>query len=136
MAIGLKTTLRNARLNLIRDAIDADIDSGYIELLSGIRVATGSEFVGNAVLAVGTFSKPCAPDAINGVLTFDSITGDNALDDGQVVWARVYDGSGQFVMDMSVGQTGSGADIEMNVVDVVQGGPVVFNIASISSGNA
>jgi len=137
MTIGLNATLRNARLNVIRDAIDAGTAAGTLKIYSGTRPATGAAPTASEVLlGTLTFSDPCAPAASGGVLTFSAITGANAVADGTATWARASDSAGTFVMDLSVGATGSGADITLNTTAIVTGGPISVTSATITSGNA
>jgi hypothetical protein len=135
MALGYKVELRNARLDLIRDAIDADTDPGTITIYDGTRPATGASEGSAKTLSVGTFSQPSAPDAATGVLTFDEIVYTDGLDDGTATWARIRDGSGAFIADASVGVTGSGADITINSVGIITDGPVTHVEAKITAGN-
>jgi hypothetical protein len=136
MAFGYKVSLRNARLDLVRAEIDADTDPGTIAILSGTRPATGAAITTQVELAIGTFSDPSAPAASSGELTFDAITYGDAIADGQATWARITDGAGAFVADASVGLPDSGADIILNSVGIVEGGPVSHVSAKITAGNA
>ena len=137
MALGYRVELRNARLNLVRDYIDAAATAGVIKIYSGTRPASsGGALSGNTLLASGTFSDPSAPNAAAGVLTFSAITYGNAVATNTATWARIEDGDGLFVSDADVGAVGSGADIIVNSVDFVSGGPVTHVTATITSGNA
>ena len=132
---GLNETIRNARLNVIRDAIDAGGSAGVLEIYSGSRPATGG--AATTLLGTLTFSDPCAPDASGGELTFNSITEDSSADaSGTASWARITDGDGTFVMDMAVGESGSGAQIILNTVTIVEGGPIRVTSGSIVEGNS
>jgi hypothetical protein len=137
MAFGYAVALRNARLNLVRDAIDADLPTnpGTVKIYDGTRPATGAAITDQVLLTTGTFSDPSAPNAAAGVLTFSAITYGDAVADGTATWARVADGSGAFVADGSVGTAGSGADFIMNSVGIVELGPVVHISAQITAGN-
>lgn len=137
MALGLATALRNARLDLIRDAIDAGAGPGTLKIYTGTRPATGGALSGNTLLGTLTFADPCAPNAADGVLTFSAITQDAAADaSGTATWARVADSAGAFVLDLSVGATGSGADIELNTTNIVTGGPISITSATLTEGNS
>lgn len=136
MTMGYATTLRNTRLNDIRDAIDAGAAAGTVKIYTGTRPATGAALSGNTLLSTGTFSDPSAPSAASGVLTFSSITYTDAVADGTATWARIEDSDGTFVADASVGTTGSGEDITLNAVTFVTGGPVNHVSATITAGNA
>jgi len=138
MALGYATTLRNSRLDLVRDAIDADspTNAGTVKIYSGTRPATAAAITDQVLLSTGTFSDPSAANASAGVLTFSTITYTNAVADGTATWARIEDGAGTFVADADVGVTGSGADITLNSVGLVTSGPVTHVSATITSGNA
>lgn len=137
MAIGMSTTLRNNRLNQITSAIDGGSGAGTIKIYTGTRPATGAGLSGNTLLGTLTFSDPSAAAASGGVLTFSSITSDTSADaTGTATWARVADSAGTFVMDMSVGAVGSGADIELTDVAIVSGGTIAISTATITEANA
>ena len=136
MTIGLKDDIRNDRLDLITQYIDAGAGPGTIKVYDGTRPAKGAAITTETLLVTGTFSDPSAPAATGGVLTFNAITGGNAVADGTATWARVEDSDGTFIMDMSVGLVGSGADLILNTTALVTGGPVAFTAATITAGNA
>lgn len=136
MAIGLKTSIRTARAQLIVDAIDAGA-AGTLKLYTAPQPATGAAVGAATLLGTLTFADPCGT-VTNGTLTFSAIVADTAADaDGTATWARVADSTGTHVMDMTVGLVGSGADIIMNNVVVVTGGEIsITNFATIVEGNA
>jgi hypothetical protein len=137
MAVGLNELIRNARANLIKAAIDADVNPGELKIYADTRPATGGALTGQVLLGTCTFSQPCAPDASGGVLTFSAVTDDDAADaSGTATWARIVDGAGAFVMDIDVGLTGSGADFIMNTVTIVAGGPIRVASGTITEGGA
>ena len=137
MAIGLATSVRNSRLNVVRDAIDAGGAAGSIKFYAGTRPATGGALSGNTLLATLAFSYPSAANAASGVLTFSAITDDTSADaDGTALWARIADSNGTFVADVSVGEAGSGADIIVNTANFVTGGVVTVTSAQITEGAA
>jgi hypothetical protein len=137
MAIGLLTAIRTARAQLIVDAIDAGSGAGTLKLYTAPKPATGAAVGAATLLGTLTFADPCGT-VTTGTLTFSAITKDSAADaDGTAAWARVADSAGTFVMDMTVGLVGSGADIIMNNVVVVTGGEIsITNFATIVEGNA
>jgi hypothetical protein len=137
MAIGLPTAARNARLNLLVDAIDASVDPATLAIYAGAHPGTGTApGVGTTLLATLTFSSPCEASVADGVLTFDTVTGANAVADGTAVWARLLDGATDFVLDFkSITTTGGGGDLELNTVTLITGGPVSVSSATITEGN-
>jgi phospholipid/cholesterol/gamma-HCH transport system substrate-binding protein len=60
---------------------------------------------------------------------------DSALADGTAGYARITTSADAAVADLTVGPTGSGADIILNNVNIVTGGEVSISSASITEGN-
>lgn len=134
MTVGLNVTLRNARANLIRDAVDAGPGPGLFRVYDGTRPATGGTATG--LLAELTFSDPSAANASGGNLTFSAITADaSANATGTATWGRMVDSTGAFVEDFSVGIGGSGADFILNTVSITAGVQVSCTSASQLEGN-
>ena len=134
MAIGMNTSLRNARGQKMIDALDAGAGAGYISFYDGIRPVTGGLVTG--LLATTVLSDPSAVVA-NGVITFNSINDDVSADaNGTISWARFTDSTGAFVMDVSCGVSGSGADIIFNTTTAKVGGAVQILSAVITEGGA
>lgn len=129
-------TLRSSRLDLVRDAIDAGAGAGTVKIYSGTKPATGAALTDQVLLTTGTFSDPSAPNATGGVLTFDAITYTSVQADGVATWGRVEDSDGTFVADMTVGDSGSGEDIELAEINLLLGASVDHIGATITEGNA
>lgn len=133
MTVGLATALRNSRLNLIRDAIDAGAGAGFLRIYDGTRPATGG--TATTLLAELTYTDPCAPNASGGVLTFSAITPDSSANaSGTATWGRAVDSTGAFVKDFSVGT--SGADLNLNTTTITSGVQVSCTSAALTEGNA
>jgi hypothetical protein len=133
MTVGFATTLRNARANEIRDAIDAGGAAGFLRIYDGSRPATGG--TATTLLAELTFSYPCASNAASGVLTFSSITADSSANaTGTATWGRAVTSAGAFVKDFSVGT--SGADLNLNTTSITAGTQVSCTSATSTEGNA
>jgi len=137
MAIGMSEATRNARLQAIIDAVDADGPTeGYIEFYNGTRPATGAAVTTQTLLGTVTFGLPCATISA-GTLTLNPTTDDVSVDaDGTLRWARVYSGSATFIMDLTCGLAGSGADIIFTSVDALSGGVLKITAGTIAEGNA
>lgn len=132
MTVGLVTAGRNARLNVIRDLIDAGAGAGFLRVYDGARPATGG--AATTLLAELTFSDPCAPAASGGVLTFSAITADaSANASGTATWGRIVDSTGAFVADCSVGT--AGADYNLSTVTITAGVQVSCTSGSLTEGN-
>lgn len=132
MTVGLLSTLRSSRVNLIRDAIDAGAGAGLFRVYDGSRPATGG--TATTLLAELTFTDPSAPNASSGVLTFSAITADaSANATGTATWGRLVDSTGAFVGDFSVGT--SGADFNLNTTSITAGVQVSCTSAVLTEGN-
>src|SRR5262245_37398330 len=136
MTLGMATALRNSRADQIKTAIDAGAGAGKLRIYDGSRPATGGSVTN--LLAELTFSDPSAPGASGGVLTFSAITADASADaTGTATWFRLVDSTNAFVLDGSVGASGSGADLELNTTSIVAGANVsVPTTRTITEGNA
>lgn len=130
MAVGMVTTLRNARLDAITTFVGA---SGKLRIYSGTRPATGGTIT--TLLAELTLNATFAPAASGGVLTLNAITGDTTADaTGTATWARIFKSDGTTIaLDCSVGT--SGADINLNTTSIVAGAAVNVTSATITEGN-
>lgn len=134
MALSYSVPLRNTMIQNVQTDLDAQSTPGVLNIYSGTRPATGGALSGNTLLATVTFSKPSAPAASNGVLTFNAIAADNsAAATGTATWARATDGAGNFVFDANVGTSGS--DINLNSTSITAGGIVSITSATITEGN-
>lgn len=132
MSGGYSLAVRNARLNVVRDAIDSGAGPGLLRIYGGVRPATGG--APTTLLAELLCSDPCAPDAVNGQLTFSAINADpDANLPGTATWARFVNSDGVFVVDYSVGE--SGADINLNTTTIAAGARVSITSAVITAGN-
>jgi len=134
MALGFAVGLRNAILDQITAKIDAGAGAGLFRIYDGTRPALGG--TPTTLLAELTFSDPSASAAASGVLTENAITQDaSANATGTATWFRVVDSTGTFVMDGSVGTSGS--DLNLVTTSITVGQPVsINNYASFTAGNA
>lgn len=125
MTMILATAVRTALATAVLDALDAGSGPGYVEFYTGTKPAgPGTAITTQTKLGTLTLSDP-AGAVTSGVLTFSAITQDTSADaDGTVTWARFYDSDAVAKADVSVGASGSGADIIMNTVTIVTGGPI------------
>lgn len=120
--IGLSLACRNGKLNAVRGAIDAGNGPARLRFYSGVRPAAGGQET--QLLAEAVLAFPCAPPAHEGRLAFHAIeTAGPAPVGGRAKWARIVTAAGEFVMDLSAGGKGSGADIQLDVKDgeIVEG---------------
>jgi len=124
MAVVYNTTVKNARLTVVKDAIDQGSGPGTIEICSAAYAA---------VLAVLTCADPCGSVSA-GVLTFSAITQDSSADaTGTAAIARIKDSTGTVICDgLTVGT--SGANINLNTTSIVAGDIVQLTSATITHG--
>jgi hypothetical protein len=130
MAVGMSSTLRNARLDQITAAAGA---SAKLRIYNGSRPATGG--TPTTLLAELTCNATFAPAAAGGILTLNAISDDVAADaTGTATWARIVKSDGTtFVLDCSVGT--SGADINLATTSLVAGAVVSVTSAVFTEGN-
>jgi hypothetical protein len=128
----LATTTRNSLAQRFQVLIDVGAGSGTIKIYTGTQPASADDGIGGAtLLGTLTFSKPSAPAASSGVLTFNSITQDEAADaTGTATWARIADSAGNTIFDCDVGT--SGATINLNTTAIVTGGPISITSFTIT----
>lgn len=132
MTVGFVTALRNARLDAITAKMDAGSGPGKLRIYDGARPATGG--AATTLLAELTLSDPSAPAAAAGVLTLNAITSDASADNtGTATWGRIVDSDNNFVMDCSVGT--SGTDIILNTASIVAAAVVAITSAVFTEGN-
>jgi hypothetical protein len=130
MALGYATTLRNAQLDAIPNAIGT---SGKLRIYDGSRPATGGTV--STLLAELPLSATSAPASSAGVLTLNAITSDSSADaTGTATWFRIVTSANVFVMDGSVGT--SGADLNLNSTSLTIAGTVSVTSFTITAGNA
>jgi len=115
MSWGLSDALRNARITLVKTAIDAGSLAGLLRLYSGTKPAVGAAITTQVLQCTIAFADPCG--TVSGpTLTFDaagSVDG-TRVDDKAITWARVVDSDGNFVADAVVSISGGGGDIIIN----------------------
>ena len=126
------TALRNARLDALKTAIDAGAGNGTITIYTGTQPANADTALsGQTVLGTLTFSKPSAPAASAGVLTFSAITQDVQADNsGTATWARIATSTGAAVFDCDVGT--SGTTIVLNTAAIVVLGPIQISSFTVT----
>ena len=135
MALGLATTLRNARLDQINTAINAGAGAGLIRIYDGTRPATGG--AATTLLAELTCTDPAAAAASGGVLTLSAVTADaSANATGTATWFRIVDSTAAFVLDGSVTITAGGGDMTLDSTSITVGQQVSLTSGTFTEGNA
>ena len=128
MALAYSTTVRNAMLDTITSNAGA---SAKLRFYDGTRPATGGAVT--TLLAELTCNATFAPAASGGVLTLNAITGANASATGTATWFRIVTSGAVFVLDGSVGTSGS--DLNMTTTSFVSGQPVAVSSFVVTEGN-
>lgn len=128
MALAYSTTVRNAMLDTITSNAGA---SAKLRFYDGARPATGGAVT--TLLAELTCNATFAPAASGGVLTLNAITGANASATGTATWFRIVTSGAVFVLDGSVGTSGS--DLNMTTTSFVSGQPVAVSSFVVTEGN-
>lgn len=130
MALAYDVVVRNAMLDTISARIDLG-SNGLLRIYDGTRPATGG--AATTKLAELTLSDPCAPAASSGALTFSSITASSVLTSGTATWFRLVTSAGTFVVDGSVGTSGS--DLNLNTLALVANAQISVTSLVITEGN-
>ena len=131
--IHLATTVKNAMLLPLADAINAGSAGGTITIYDGAMPSLPSVApTTQKVLGVLTFADPCGTVA-TGALSITNITQDNAADNGGIAtWARIADSSGVAVADIDVSNTGGGGVLQLNTTNIVKDGPILITSITFS----
>lgn len=124
-------TISNAVRSLMANAIDQEFDNGYLRLYDGTQPAgPDTALTGQTLLAELRFAVTAVSSESNGVLTFATLTGeDAALATGTVTWARCLKADGTTaIMDVTVDTTN--ANVIVPTTSVAAG--IAVNVTSMS----
>jgi hypothetical protein len=137
MHLKFSPTLRNARSNAIKDAIDNGAGTGKVYCYSGdIPIPTGAVIPTQTLLAVCDLENPCG-NVSDGVLTFSAVAVDLSVNaTGTIGFCRITNWGGSFVGDGDAGLADSNAMFKFNKLDVLEGGKVSLLSVVITEGNA
>ena len=122
MAVIYAAALRTARMNAVKDAIDAGAAAGYIEIGTTSMAA---------ILATITLDDPCG--SVSGdVLTLAMPQSDTSADNtGTAAAARIKDSDGNVIVSgLTVGT--SGANINLDSVSITAGQTVTLTSATLT----
>jgi len=124
--ITLATSLRNALLNALRDALNG----GSVEIYDGAApVSPDAPLDGHTLLGAFTLPNPCAPDAGFGELTLSAIDPSTGLADGTAGWARLRAADATAQVDLPIGASGAGVAFELASTQIELGQPVSVTAA-------
>lgn len=130
--LGYGTNVRNAKLNAIRDQIDAGTGAGILRTYDGTQPSTCGTVTN--LLVANNLSDPSAPNASGGVLTFNAISDGIAGNTGTATWSRVIDSSGTCIMDMDTGTSGTSVIISNASITINQ--TIKVNSFTLTDNNA
>lgn len=133
MAIGISTPAQNAAADAIADLVDADSPTaGTLSIYDGTRPADVNTAVsGQTQLAEFTLSDPAFGAAASGVVTLAGTPIATTADaDGTATWGRIFDGSGDAIVDGDVAT--SGGDITVNTTAFTTGVDVTLTSGTLT----
>ena len=126
------TALRTARAQLLADAIDEGAaGAATLKLYGGTRPGSGAAITDQPLLISLPLAYPCAQSVNGGVLTLKAIAEAMVSGNGTISWGRFSNRDGGFVADLDVGLTGSGAVLEIPVLEVYAGAYLRINNPTI-----
>ncbi|MFO1147787.1 MAG: hypothetical protein U1E62_05355 [Alsobacter sp.] len=119
---------QNARLAAVLALLDSGPGPATLALYEGEKPLRPDDAAKGARLATITLGRPCALLPAGGELVFRGpMECPMAEATGDVAWARLSDGLGRGVLDVTVGGPGDVAAILLNDVRIAKGGPVKVN---------
>jgi len=119
--IKLATSVRNARLQAIADAMSAGAGQGTLTLYAGdLPAQNGGTPPGQALVTID-LPDPLVESLDGGILTLATFPEAMATVEGLATWGRIQDGDGAWVMDVDVGEEGSGATIVISTTYLYAG---------------
>ncbi len=134
MSLTYTTAVKNARANALVNQIDAASTPATIILYSGTAPIGVGAITTQVALVTLTLQKPCFASITNGVITLNAITEQMVQATGTAGFARLLDGDGVAIADMTIGINGSGEDIEIPTVDLIQGSYIRITTGQITEG--
>jgi hypothetical protein len=134
MALSLTTTVRNNRLDTITTAIGASGLLRIYDATGGTPANVGTAISTQVLLAELALSATFAAAASSGTLTASAITQDSSANaTGTAAFFRLTTSGGTAVVQGTVST--SGADLNLNTVSIVSGGPVQVTSLVITEAN-
>lgn len=131
--------VRNARLAVVRDALDAGSGGATMAFYTAPQPGAGAAITTQAHLGDCEMSNPSG-SVSGGVLTFGAIADGNGVATGDAAWCRVS-ADGGWIMDMRVSDAAGTAPVKIGDAEnpstkIYQGGIIRVLSASITAGNA
>lgn len=131
MTTRLSTAIKNARLTVVTNALDAGPSYGTIELYTSPRIAAIGDTPTGTLLCTLQLNEPCA-NVAGGVATFTIPPEAVCVAGGTATWALWKDGSGAQVMDTDVGNLASTAEVRISNPTLTLGTTVEIILGSMT----
>lgn len=134
MAISISTAARNAAAAAVAALVDADVGPGTVQVRTGAKPAAVSDPATGTLLATFTLADPAYTGPVAGVMTLDATPPLSTLGvaAGTAGWWRMFDNSGDAVMDGTATVTGGGGDMELNTTSISIGLTVEITAGNIT----
>lgn len=135
MSVSFSTALRNSRGQRIIDMLGSGFGPGRFEFYTAPKPAGGTAITTQVLLGTCVLSDPCGTVS-GGATTFALINDDvAAAADGDIAWVRGSNGDGVWVLDMSAGLPGSGAEMIFDKLAARTGGIIKVLSGVLVEGN-
>ncbi len=131
MQYALSLAVRNARAQVIADALDGGTGPAKWLFYTGPQPAAGAAITTQTLLATVLLTDPCGTVS-NGTLTLSSAGDVLAVASGVIAWARLTDSADTIVMDADVSALGGGGAITIDNTQVYTGGTVRILSAALT----
>jgi hypothetical protein len=121
VCMALNTKMADDGVDAEADALAAELDAGWIDVMDGTQPATGDTAITDQnVLAELRFGNPAFDPAVAGVITAKAIAPDtDANATGQAKWFRTYKSDHVTpVMDGSAGTSGCNLNLNSDQIQV------------------
>jgi hypothetical protein len=114
--------------------VDADVGPGTIDVRSGGKPAAVSDPATGTLLATFTLADPAFTGPVAGVMTLDAtpVLSTLGLAAANAGWFRMFDNSGDAVMDGTVTVSAGGGDLELNTVAISVGLTVEITAGTVT----
>ena len=120
--------ISNAAASAAADAVVGALNGGTIEIRSGAAPANADAADAGVVLAVLALGNPAFGAAVNGVAAANAVNIDPAANaTGAAAHFRAKTAGGVTRLQGTVGAVGSGADMELNTVNIEAGVEVAID---------
>lgn len=134
MTIRLPSASRDAACDAVTSRADLGAAAGKMRVYTGAQPASANDAASGTLLVDAPLPDPSFVSGGTGTNTLNDPGSVNATAAGVAGWARILDSDNNTVMDMSVGMSGSGADLIVTntnlavgqAFDILSGGTVVM----------